>query len=135
MIHPDVIQHKDILAFLKKNLVRKVWKFIAKLYYQSVIFRLSPICWYQQAVFNLWPPGVPSTYVVGCYWNVGYMAPTYLQLPLLQLGANNVYLLVFSSWKVNITKNPIAVMGLQIRLGMFWASDACWKFTIFPIQN
>ena len=37
---------------------------------------------------------------------------TYLQLPLRQWGAGNVYLLVFSSWKVNIAKNPIAVMGL-----------------------
>ena len=37
---------------------------------------------------------------------------TYLQLPLLQCGAGNVYLLVLSSWKVNIAENPIAVMGL-----------------------
>ena len=27
-------------------------------------------------------------------------------------GAGKVYLLVLSSWKVNIAKNPIAVMGL-----------------------
>ena len=27
-------------------------------------------------------------------------------------GADNVYLLVSSSWKVNIAENPIAVMGL-----------------------
>ena len=39
-------------------------------------------------------------------------AKTYLQLPLRQWGAGNVYLLVLSSWKVNIAKNPIAVMGL-----------------------
>ena len=32
--------------------------------------------------------------------------------PLQQWGAGNVYLLVFSSWKVNIAENPIAVMGL-----------------------
>ena len=37
---------------------------------------------------------------------------TYLQLPLRQWRARNVYLLVLSSWKVNIAKNPIAVMGL-----------------------
>ena len=37
---------------------------------------------------------------------------TYLQLPLQQRGAGNVYLLVLSSWKVNIARNPIAVMGL-----------------------
>ena len=40
------------------------------------------------------------------------MARTYLQLPLRQWGAGNVYLLVLSSWKVNIAKNPIVVMGL-----------------------
>ena len=37
---------------------------------------------------------------------------TYLQLPLRQWGAGNVYLLVLSSWKVNIAENPIAIMGL-----------------------
>jgi hypothetical protein len=37
---------------------------------------------------------------------------TYLQLPLLQWGACNVYLLVLSSLKVNIAENTIAVMGL-----------------------
>ena len=41
-----------------------------------------------------------------------YLAWTYLQLPLRQWGAGNVYLLVLSSWKVNIVENPIAVMGL-----------------------
>ncbi len=40
------------------------------------------------------------------------LARTYLQLPLRQWGAGNVYLLVLSSWKVNIAENPIAVMGL-----------------------
>ena len=39
-------------------------------------------------------------------------ARTYLQLTLQQWGAGNVYLLVLSSWKVNIAENPIAVMGL-----------------------
>ena len=39
-------------------------------------------------------------------------AQTYLQLPLWQWGAGNVYLLVLSSWMVNIAENPIAVMGL-----------------------
>ena len=32
------------------------------------------------------------------------MAQTYLQLPLQQWGAGNVYLLVLFSWKVNIAK-------------------------------
>ena len=40
------------------------------------------------------------------------LAWTYLQLPLRQWGAGNVYLLVLSSWKVNIVKKPIAVMVL-----------------------
>ena len=39
-------------------------------------------------------------------------ARLYLQLPLRQWGAGNVYFLVLFSWKVNIAKNPIAVMGL-----------------------
>ena len=37
---------------------------------------------------------------------------TYLQLPLRQRDAGNVYLLVLSIWKVNIVENPIARMGL-----------------------
>ena len=40
------------------------------------------------------------------------IAQTYLQLPLRQWGASDVYLLVLSSWKVNIAENPIAVMGM-----------------------
>ena len=40
------------------------------------------------------------------------LAWMYLQLPLQQWGANNVFLLVLFSWKVNIAENPIAVMGL-----------------------
>ena len=39
-------------------------------------------------------------------------AQMYLQLRLGQWGAGNVYLLVLSSLKVTIAKNPIAVMGL-----------------------
>ena len=42
---------------------------------------------------------------------VAVTAGTYLQLPLGQLGASNVYLLVLSSWKVNIAENPL-LMGL-----------------------
>ena len=38
--------------------------------------------------------------------------PTYLELPLRQWGASIVYLLVLSSWKLDIAQNPIAVMGL-----------------------
>ena len=41
-----------------------------------------------------------------------YMARMYLQLPLWQWGAGNVYTLALSSWKVNIAEKPITVMGL-----------------------
>ena len=34
-------------------------------------------------------------------------AQTYLQLHLRQWGASNVYLLVLSSWNVNIAENPL----------------------------
>ena len=36
-------------------------------------------------------------------------ARTYLQLTLRQWGAGNVYLLVLSSWKVNIAENPMSL--------------------------
>ena len=36
----------------------------------------------------------------------GSMARAYLQLPLRQWGAGNVYLLLLSSWKVNIAEKP-----------------------------
>ena len=36
----------------------------------------------------------------------------YLQLSLWQWGAGNVYILVLSSWKVNIAENPFAVIRL-----------------------
>ena len=39
-------------------------------------------------------------------------AQMYLQLLLRQWGADSDYLLVLTSWKVNIAKKPIAVMGL-----------------------
>ena len=45
-------------------------------------------------------------------------ARTYLQLPLRQWGAGNVYLLVLSSWKVNIAENHVAVMGYIMTLQM-----------------
>jgi hypothetical protein len=47
-----------------------------------------------------------------CLIFLNVKARTYLELPLRQWGAGNVYLLVLSSWKVNIAENPIAVMGL-----------------------
>ena len=44
--------------------------------------------------------------------NQWHMAWTYLQLPIRQWGAGNVYLLVLSSWKVNIAENLIG--GFQL---------------------
>ena len=41
---------------------------------------------------------------------LGLIAQTYLQLPSRQRGASNVYLL--STWKENIAKNSIAILGL-----------------------
>ena len=55
---------------------------------------------------------VPATKIAFFKFGIGAYARTYLQLPLRQWGAGNVYLLVLCSWKVNITENPIAVMGL-----------------------
>ena len=46
-------------------------------------------------------------------------ARTYLQLPLLQRGAGNVYLLVLPSWKVNIAKKPHCCNGVVDTLGLF----------------
>ena len=40
-----------------------------------------------------------------------FLAGTYLQLPLRQWGAGNVYLLALSNWKVNIAENPIVIMA------------------------
>ena len=45
-------------------------------------------------------------------WNPAVNAQTYLQLPLRLWGGGNIYLFVLSSWKVNITENPFAAMGL-----------------------
>ena len=50
--------------------------------------------------------------LMGHVFNSFELTRTYLQLPLGQWGAGNVYLLVLSNWKVNIGENPIAVLGL-----------------------
>ena len=39
---------------------------------------------------------------------------TYLQLPLRQWGAGNVYLLALFRWKVNIAKKTIVVTGTVV---------------------
>ena len=44
--------------------------------------------------------------------NQGVGARTYLQLPFWQWGTGNIYLLVLSSWKVNIAENPIAIRAV-----------------------
>ena len=62
-----------------------------------------------------------------------YSARMYLQLPLRQWGAGNVYLLVFSSWKINIAENPIAVKGLKIRLGTISIPFHSYQQLIDPV--
>jgi hypothetical protein len=48
---------------------------------------------------------------------VNDIAGTYLQLPLRQWGAGNVYLLVLSSWKVNIAENGVLdTFGHSLRI-------------------
>ena len=80
-----------------------------------LIFKLIPKCHLGFGVLGL---GV-CMYVCHCWsWDQKFPLPvegiarTYLQLPLQQWGAGNVYLLLLSSWKVNIAKNPIALVGL-----------------------
>ena len=59
----------------------------------------------------------------------------YLQLPLRQWGAGNVYLLVLFSRKVNIAKNPIAIMGLWIRLGIVLKKESNWLVGRISVQH
>ena len=54
------------------------------------------------------------------------IAQTYLRLPLRQRGADNVYLLVWSSWKVNIAENCTAEWGC--RLGWAPWNLSCLEF-------
>ena len=59
--------------------------------------------------------GSTSYFVLKKSWTKAGMtdqARMSLQLQLQHWGAGNVYLLVLSSWKVNIAENPIVVMGL-----------------------
>ena len=61
---------------------------------------------------KIWKPSIRKNFNLSSPLNQLVQARTYLQLPLRQWGAGNVYLLVLSSWKVNIAEIPIAVMGL-----------------------
>ena len=69
------------------------------------LYRLEAFC----SQNKLW--NVSNLYTFYVSWPTDE-ARMYLQLPLWQWGAGNVYLLVSSSLKVNIDENPIAVMGL-----------------------
>ena len=66
------------------------------------------------------------------------LARTYLQLPLRQWGARNVYLLVLSSWKVNIAENLIAICIIKCVLFtlLFWPKLS-WAviFVVWLIGN
>ena len=73
---------------------------------------------YVAIVENFLTNELPPSITLDFAWQKIMVAPllnsarTYLQLQLRQWGAGNVYLLVLSSWKVNIAEKPIAVMGL-----------------------
>ena len=80
-----------------------------------------------RALGMLWACSGP---VLGLLWDCSWhalgillpymdrLARTYLQLPLRQWGAGNVYLLVLSSWKVNIAKNHCR-NGVVDKFGLF----------------
>ena len=56
-----------------------------------------------------------ASFLSGGFTTMAVINPPEMQLAKrtsVQWGASNVYLLVFSNWKVNIAKNPIAVMEL-----------------------
>ena len=57
---------------------------------------------------NVGSPRELFIYYVKVFWDFS-TPPTY---PVMHWGVGNVYLLVLSSWIVNIAKNPIAVTGL-----------------------
>ena len=67
-----------------------------------------------------------------CVFEYPKYARMYLQLPLRQWDAGNVYLLVLSIWKVNIVENPIAVMGLYIHSGVviYFISTIWWDIIL-----
>ena len=62
-----------------------------------------------EIVFELW---MLQPFNFGFAW-------MYLQLPLRQWGAGNVYLLVLSSWKVNIAENHIVPLTHHIIFKIF----------------
>ena len=68
--------------------------------------------WKLRNIFQKVPIICPCSHWMSPKYFAKDMARMYLQLPLRQWGAGNVYLLVLSSWKVNIAENPIAIMGL-----------------------
>ena len=84
----------EILKRDLENLKKKLGEYFQWLYFLNRLLTLSKCAIVYLICFTL------------------IFAWTYLQLPLEQWGAGNVYLLVLSSWKVNIAENPIAVMEL-----------------------
>ena len=88
-------KHLPFLLLAKNLKKTKIWRAILKSFWDFLICKWS--------LNNFDPVLFPLA---------SAFAWTYLQLPLWQWGAGNVYLLVLTSWKVNIAENPIAVMGL-----------------------
>ena len=56
---------------------------------------------------------------------------TYLQLPLWQWGADNVYLLVLYSWKVNIAENPIALSCRWKSVSFLTSTEYLYSITVY----
>ena len=67
-------------------------------------------CRLNVSMYSLFIDSKSETMVAWRFYLSKGSAGMYLQLPLRQRGAGNVYRLVLSSWKVNIAKKPIAAM-------------------------
>ena len=92
------------LWFQKKNSTKLYW---------TLLITIEYLVWHVFIYSNVWKwmDVFASKLKQGSYIPIALYARTYLQLPLRQWCAGNVYLLVLSSWRVNIAENPIAVMG------------------------
>jgi hypothetical protein len=67
---------------------------------------------YTRGIKDAWLHETCDTSMEKYYIVLNLHGPNVSTTPITAMGAGNVYLLVLSSWKVNIAENPIAVMGL-----------------------
>ena len=82
---------------------------------------LEPFCYHQfDGNFFIDFDSIKNVVSPDSVTNWRYFARTYLQLPLQQLGAGNVYLLALSSWKINIAENPFAILGCKYVQAITW---------------